>query len=235
MTKRTEGKVAGVAYLGYIVFAASSTMLSGRTTAGNDVPQMLSALGRTLGTARATVLLDLLQIVCAIVLAATLYQLAKAVDPTIALLAMLFRFGEGLLGFLPLFDKLEFMQFATTPPVGAGSALGNPALVREILVREILDRPTNTFGEFCFVVGGFLFACLFLRGHLIPRWLAWIGVITIGAQLICVPLSIATMISRPIVNWLWFPILLYEVPLGIWLIVKGTDNRHALPSVDGRF
>lgn len=28
----------------------------------------------------------------------------------------------------------------------------------------------------------------------------------------------------PIVNWLWFPILLYEVPLGLWLIVKGIEG-----------
>jgi hypothetical protein len=58
-----------------------------------------------------------------------------------------------------------------------------------------------------------LFAYLFLRGRLIPRWLAWIGVITIGVQLICVPLQIATVVPGSIVNWLWFPILLYEVPL----------------------
>jgi len=129
--------------------------------------------------------------------------------------------GEGLLGFLPLLDKLELMQIATAPAVGAGSALKDPALVS-----QILNRPTNNFDEFCFVVGGFLFAYLFLRGRLVPRWLAWIGVITIGAQLICIPLGIATIIPMPIVNWLWFPILLYEVPLGVWLIAKGTDNRQ---------
>jgi len=123
-------------------------------------------------------LLDLLQIVCAAVLAATLFQLVKTVDPTIALLAMLFRLGEGLLGFFPLLDKLELVRLATTPSAGATQAMSNPALVD-----EILHRPTNGFSEFCFVVGGFLFAYLFLRGRLIPRLLGWIGVITIGVQL----------------------------------------------------
>jgi len=227
VTKRTEGQIAGVTYLSYIVSAMSSAVLSTRTTAGSDVSQTLSTLGRMIGIARATVLLDLLQIVCAIVLAATLYQLVRSVNPTVALLAMLFRLGEGLLGFFPLLDKLELMQLATTPAVAAASAFSDPALVR-----EILHRPNNGFSEFCFVVGGFLFAYLFLRGRLIPRWLAWIGVITIGVQLICVPLDIATIIPKPIVNWLWFPILLYEVPLGIWLIAKGTENRQAFSSVD---
>ena len=73
----------------------------------------------------------------------------------------------------------------------------------------------------CFVVGGFLFAYLFLAGRLIPRWMAWTGVITVGLQLVCVPLYVATILPGNIVNWLWFPILLYEVPLGIWLIRRG--------------
>ena len=72
---------------------------------------------------------------------------------------MLFRLGEGLLGILPLLDKLELMQIATAPAVGAGSVLKDRALVT-----EILNRPTNHFGEFCFAVGGFLFAYLFFVG-----------------------------------------------------------------------
>ncbi len=220
---RTESKVAGAAYLSYIVFALSSASLSARAAGGGDATQTLAAIGRDLGTVRATVLLDLLQIVCALVLAVTLYQLVKAVEPTVALLAMLFRFGEGLLGFYPLLDKLELMQLATTPSAGA---LGRPGHVS-----EIFQRPNNGFGEFCFVVGGFLFACLFLRGRLIPRWLAWTGVVTIGVQMICVPLNIATMLPNRVVNSLWFPILLYEVPLGILLIARGTRDRQAFPSL----
>ena len=219
MTNRTDGKIAGGTYLAYIVFAMSSAVLSGRTTAGSDAAQKLATLSHMIGIARVTVLLDVLQIVCAVVLAATLYRLVKAVNPTIALLAMLFRLGEGLLGFFPLLDKLELMQVATAPVTGE---LTSPAVIH-----QILNRPDNGFGEFCFVVGGFLFACLFLRGGLVPRWLAWVGVITIGAQLIAVPLHIATMIPGRIVNWLWFPILLYEVPLGIWLIAKGTVSLQS--------
>ena len=83
---------------------------------------------------------------------------------------------------------------------------------------RLLHRPDNGFSEFCFVVGGFIFACLFLRGRLIPLWLAWTGVVTIGLQLLCVPLHIAGIVPGQIVNLVWLSILLYEVPLGIWLI-----------------
>ena len=220
LTQRAEAKVAGWAYLLYIVVAMSSMMLFARASAGRDVAEKLSTLNRMMGLARFTVLIDLLGPVCALVLAVTLYRLVKAVDPTFALLAMVFRVGEGLLAAFPILDKLELMQLARAPAAGVGRTVNDLWLGS-----ELLHRPDNGFGEFCFVVGGFLFASLFLRGRLIPQWLAWIGVITIGVQAIFVPLQIASMVPGSMVNWLWFPILLYEVPLGVWLIVKGTGSR----------
>ena len=215
MTQRTEAKLAGYAYLAYIVFAMSAAVLSSKTTAGADTSQMLATLRGTMSIARVTVLLDLLQVVCAIVLAVTLYRLVKSVDATVALIAMAFRFGEGLLGFVPLLGKLELMKLAGSSPSCSDSA-GCLAIAG-----EIAKRPDDLFGQFCFVVGGFLFAYLLLAGRLIPRWMAWIGVITIGLQLICVTLYVAAMLPEKVVNWLWFPILLYEIPLGVWLIRRG--------------
>ena len=95
MTQRAEGRLAGYAYLVYIVFAMSAAVLSGKTTAGADTSQMLSTLRSTIAVAQVTVLLALLQMVCAVVLAVILYRLSGTVDPTLALLAMAFRFGEG--------------------------------------------------------------------------------------------------------------------------------------------
>ena len=77
----------------------------------------------TIALAQVTVLLDLLQTVCAVVLAVTLYRLSRTVDATLALLAMAFRFGEGLAGFVPLLGKLELMKLATASnPMCASSA-----------------------------------------------------------------------------------------------------------------
>jgi len=40
------------------------------------------------------------------------------------------------------------------------------------------------------------------------------------------------IVPRATVNRLWFPILLYEVPPGIWLIAKGTEERNAFSLPD---
>jgi hypothetical protein len=217
MTQRNDARLAGYAYLLYIVFAMSSSLLFARAVAGEDTAHRLSSLARMVWTARLTVLLDLYQTVCALVLATTLYSLVKTVNPTLARLALLFRVGEGLLAALPTLSKLELMQLVANRSNSSANAATDLSLAS-----ELLHRPDSGFSEFCFVVGGFLFAWLFLRGQLIPRPLAWIGVITIGAQLICVPLHIAMMVPGSVENALWLPILLYEVPLGIYLIAKGT-------------
>jgi hypothetical protein len=216
VTKRTEARVAGYTYLSYIVFAMLSTVLSSKTTVGADTSQMLATLRNTIWIARGTVLLDLLQIVCAVVLAVTLYRLSKVVDATLAMIAMGFRFGEGLLSFLPLLGKLELMKLATG---SNGLCAANTGCLA--VAGEIFNRPDDLFSQFCFVVGGSLFAYLLLAGHLVPRWIAWTGVITIGLQLICVTLNVAAILPGRVVNWLWFPILLYEGPLGVYLIRKG--------------
>ena len=219
MTKRTEAKVAGYTYLSYIVFAMLSTVLFSKTTVGADTSQMLATLRNTIWIARCTVLLDLLQIVCAIVLAVTLYRLSKVVDATLAMIAMAFRFGEGLLGFLPLVGKLELMKLATS---SNGLCAENTGCLA--VASEIFKRPDDLCSQFCFVVGGSLFAYLLLAGHLVPRWIGWTGVITIGLQLICVTLNVATILPGRVVSWLWFPILLYEIPLGVWLIRRGVKE-----------
>lgn len=219
MTHRSDARLAGYAYLSYVVFTMANSILYGKATAGESDSQSLASLVRSLLQARITVLLDLLQIVCAVVLAVTLYRLVSRVNPTIALLAMFFRLGEGLLGSLPLLSKLELMRLAMNSSVASANA---PSVL--LLTSETLHRPDDGFSQFCFVVGGFMFAYLFLRGGLIPRWLGWIGVVTIGVQLICVPLHIAMMIPGSVVDMLWMPILLYEIPLGIWLILKGTPR-----------
>ena len=227
MTHRSDSRLAGYAYLSYVVFTMTSSILYGKATAGENDSQSLASLVRLISQARITVLLDLLQIVCAVVLAVTLYRLVSRVNPTIALLAMFFRLGEGLLGSFPLLSKLELMRLAMNPSTASANASSVLSLAS-----EILHRPDDGFSQFCFVVGGFMFAYLFLRGRLIPRWLGWIGALTIGMQLICVPLHIAMMIPGSVVDMLWMPILLYEVPLGIWLIVKGTPNTDdSVPDV----
>lgn len=222
MTLRNDARLAGVIYLAYTVFAMASAIIYGNAVAGADMLQRLSNMTHMLTEVRVTVLLDLLQVLCALGLAVTLYRLTSGVDKTLAMIAMLFRAGEGLLGTSAITSKLQLMQLATTAQDHAANAT--------LLGGYVFNKPDTVFSEFCFVIGGTLFAYLFLRGKLIPLLLAWIGVITIGAQAVCVSLQIAGFLSESVVDKIWFLIMIYEIPLGIWLIVKGIKTGDSKSS-----
>jgi hypothetical protein len=214
MTERNDARLAGLAYLSYIVFTMTSVTLYGSALEGNEVAEQLAHFVGAIGQVRLSVLLDLLQVICALVLAVILYRLTKPVAETPAMLAMLFRVGEGLLGTSAINSTLELMKLTAGMQGHAteGTLAGG---------RYVITKPDSQFAEFCFVVGGLLFAWLLLRGHRIPKPLAWIGVITIGVQVVFVPLQTASFITASIVDNKWLFIMLFEIPLGFWLVFKG--------------
>ena len=168
MTERNDARLAGLAYLSYIVFTMSSVTLYGVAIEGNDVTDQLAHFVGAIGQVRLSVPLDLLQVICALVLAVTLYRLTKPVDETLAMLAMFFRVGEGLLGTSAINSKLELMRL--TAGLQGHATDGTIAIGR-----YVLTKPDSQFAEFCFVVGGLIFAWLLLRGRRIPTLLAWIA------------------------------------------------------------
>jgi hypothetical protein len=81
-----------------------------------------------------------------------------------------------------------------------------------------------------FAVGSTIFAWLLLRGRMIPILLARFGVV--ASVLLVVLLFIqragvfaSTFSMSSPISWIvWFPMLIFEVTLAFWLIIKGTRN-----------
>ncbi|HKA58106.1 MAG TPA: DUF4386 domain-containing protein [Gemmatimonadales bacterium] len=84
-----------------------------------------------------------------------------------------------------------------------------------------------------FAVGSTIFAWLFLRGRMIPVWLARFGVIASVLLVILLLVQRAGVFasavswSSPLTWVLWFPMLIFEVTLAFWLLIKGVAWRHA--------
>ena len=72
-----------------------------------------------------------------------------------------------------------------------------------------------------FAVGSTLFSWLMLRGRMIPVALAWLGVVASLLLVVGLPLRLAGVLSGPITQLLWLPMAAFEIPLGVWLLVKG--------------
>ena len=88
-----------------------------------------------------------------------------------------------------------------------------------------------------FTVGSLFFSWLLLRGRLIPVLLAWLGVIASALLIVILPLQLVGLFGGSTswassVTWLiWLPMLIYEVALALWLIVKGAHLEQLNKSV----
>ena len=82
-------------------------------------------------------------------------------------------------------------------------------------------------GEIFFAVASAAFSWLLLRGRMIPISLAWLGVIASVLLVILLPLQTAGFFGGPRawsspVTWaVWSPLLVFELALALWLLIKG--------------
>ena len=83
-----------------------------------------------------------------------------------------------------------------------------------------LSQPTLVDATL-FAIGSTFFCWLLLRGRMLPRVLAWIGVVASVMLVVGLPLQLVGLLKGPVTMLMWMPMLAFEVPGGLWLLVKG--------------
>jgi hypothetical protein len=215
MTRTTNARIAGFTFLFYIAVAFPSMVLLERATSGEGIAAKLATIAQHAADVRVAVVLSLLGCFAALVLAVTLYAITREVDADLAMLALTCRVAEGVISGISIPETLGLLWLATAtganaPDPGAAHALGAYLLRADMAV-------TATF----FAVGSTLFSYLFLRGRMIPVALAWLGVLASLLLVVGLPLQIAGVLRGSITQFMYLPMLAFEVPLGVWLLVKG--------------
>jgi len=156
-------------------------------------------------------------------IAIALYPLLKQVNAGVALGSVAFRSIEAvfytgavvnLLSILPLGQQL-----ATAP---ADSRASIHAIADSLL--SMRDRSTLA-GVFAFCVGALMYYALFYRSRLVPRWLSGWGIA--GALLMLIACLLALFSDSPVTGYtvLILPILVQELVLAAWLLIKGGTVR----------
>ena len=218
MTRTTNARIAGFTFLFYIAVALTGMVLSNRAAGAGGTAAKLASIAGHASDVRAAVLLELLGCFSALVLAVTLYSITRDQDPDLAMLVLVFRAGEGVIGAVSLPRTLERLWLATAtgadaPDHASASALG------AILLK--LPSWSSTLCASFFAVGSTIFAYLLLRGRIVPSALAWVGVIASILIVVGLPLQLVGILRGPITQLMWLPMLAFEVPLGLWLLIKG--------------
>jgi hypothetical protein len=220
MTRRTNARVAGFTFLFYIAVAMTGMILAGRASSGEGTAAKLASIAQHATSVRVAVVLELLGCFSALVLGVTLYAITRDQDPDLAMLAMVCRVAEGVIGGDSLSRALGRLWLATA----TGPDAPDPESANA-LAAVLLKLPAGwTVNAIFFAVGSLLFSYLLLRGRMIPAALAWIGVVASILAVVVLPLELVGVLRGPITQLVWLPMLVFEVPLGLWLLIKGVGK-----------
>jgi hypothetical protein len=227
MTHTTNARIAGFTFLFYIAAGIASMVLFSQATGGQEINTKLASIAQHVLQLRLTIVLGLLMAVCAIVLAVTLYAITRDQDSGLAMLALIFRVGEGLLNAISTRDTLELLWLGTSTGPKAPDAL-----TLQALSSYLLDGPDWNMSAILFAMGSTLFSYLFLRGRTIPVPLAWLGLVASVILAVGLPLQLAGFLRGSVTSYMWIPMAGFEVPLAFWLLIKGVRTpAHSLSQV----
>ena len=217
MTRNTNARIAGFTFLFYIAAGVISMVVFGRAARGNGIAERLASIAQHVTDMRIVFVLALLQAFSAITLAVTLYAITRDQDPDLAMGGLISRVGEGLIG-ITIPTTAGLLWLATATGVNAPDAVTAHTLAAFLLQVEAQNTLiTATF----FAVGSTFFSWLLLRGRMIPVPLAWLGVVASVLLVVGLPLQGAGFLHGLVTSLMWIPMALFEVPLALWLLVKG--------------
>lgn len=214
MTRTTNARIAGFTFLFYIAVAFPSMVLFGRAAAGKGTAARLASIAQHMPDVRLAIVLSFLGCCSALVLAVTLYAITRDEDHDLAMMAMVCRFAEGITGAAGLWKMAGLLWLAT-----AGAAALD-ASTRNALGAMLL-MPTSGIGASFFAIGSTIFSYLFLRARTIPVSLAWLGIVASALLVVVLPLQFAGYLTGPLTSNVWYPMLAFELVLGLWLLIRG--------------
>lgn len=218
MTRRTNARLAGFLFLFYIAVGLTSLALFSRAVGGaQDTAAKLASLAQHAPLVRGTVVLSLLIFLIAVSLGVTLYALTRDQDRDLALIGLCCRVTEGVLAAMSASGRLELLAIAEASTAATGPDAAATVALGGLMLQE---GWTGSITAACFAIGSLLFSWLFLKARSIPVLLAWLGVIASLLLVVLLPAQSAGVIGAvPMIAWM--PMLLFEVVLAFWLLIKG--------------
>ena len=177
---------------------------------------------------RVSVASEIITYALVIPLAHALYVILRRVNKNLALLALLLRFAETVLGALVamLGGIVPLLLLKGEAAFGQKNMAALTGLFFQ--VREGWDVVMIFYGA-----GGAIFCYLLFKAKCIPRIISAFGVIIYLVLLILAPVNI---IIKPglseFVEWaaIWIPLIFFEVVIGVWLLVWGVDCKFLKPN-----
>lgn len=213
-------RVAGLAYLVTIMLGIFSVNFveSNIVVSGNNAATIINIADNEI-LFRIGIASEILMYVLVILLAWSLFEILKTVNKNLALLALLWRLAESIVGagatILSGLVPLLLLNSGTT-----FEAHQLQSLIGLFLnVRHVgLDIVLIFIG-----MGGTIFCYLFYISKYVPRIFAIWGMLTYLTMLIISFVSIVMPISEEVKIMFYAPGGIFEIAFGLWLLIKGVN------------
>jgi len=208
-------RFAGAAYFIIIITSILSLIFGPyQLIVDGDVAKSIENIASSQLLYRIGMVYEILMYMGVVILSVALYHLLKIVNKSKALAALLFRFGEAIMGVLTVIGSMiilflingEFNKEITQTAVS--------------VVLETKDAFMSALMVFI-GIGSIIFCHLFYISRLIPRWLSLFGIIAFSFVL----LESLVLMASPMDAWV-FPGLtavVFEIVIGLWLMIKGVS------------
>jgi hypothetical protein len=220
MTRTTNARIAGFTYLFYAAIGICIELLMHQARGGYSGAAMVARIGQYATNVRLSILIALLEGLSSFVLAVTLYGITCHEDHELAMLGLVCRVAEGVLGSINNIPSYVGLLWLAK----AGVATGAPDVSTTNALRAFLlmPGPSVPLGAIFFAVGSLIFSWLLLRGRMVPVSIAWLGVFASALLVVVLPLQVAGFSTGPLSGYYqWLPALVFQIVLALWLLIKG--------------
>jgi len=171
---------------------------------------------------RAGIVSDLITLAGSIVLIAALYVILKPVNRTLTFVAVFWWLMECALAALVTLNSLAVFFFVNGGEFSHRFDSSQLGMLAQTFIS--VDRAGNRIAAIFFGLGSILFCYLWFKSRFIPRALAGWGML---ASLVPILAPLMTILFPDFIDAplrrarSGFPIMIFEVILGLWLLVKG--------------
>lgn len=214
-------RAAGLAFLIIIVIGVlNSVFIDGRLISNEDINLTINNIAANEFLFRFGSVCILILYVLVMLLAVLLYFILNSVNKNIALVAMVLRLGEALLGLITVL--LNFIILGLINNQSNLQSLENGYL--NLLIKTLFDaRIAGLYIVLLLVgIGGTLFFYLFYKAYYIPKILSIWGIFTYLSMLV---LSLAGFLLPDLPGMIEIILYgagtLFELTIGFWLLLKG--------------
>ena len=227
-------KAAGLAYILIIVIGVfNAIFIDSRLIHYDDIKLTINNIIANEFLFRFGIVCELILYVTVIILAVLLYLILKKVNRNLALLAMIFRVSEALLGITTVLAGFIIVNLLNNQ-VNA-SSIENEQL--DVVISTLLSARAKGLYIILLLIGfgGTIFLYLFYKSFYIPRILSIWGIFTYLSML---TLSLISILFPGYPNSIEFILYglgtLFELMIGFWLLFKGITFQkiEEMPSSD---